>query len=310
MDIKPVIDQSEVLAHISRFFDHAVTDLAPLGTGQMALVYAFKAGEQEFVIRFVEQKMAHTLKKEAVVANLLQGSVVPLPPILHQGSYSDYHFAIAPRVTGLPLDELTTEQYAQILPEMIATLDAIHQVDISGTQGYGIFDETAVGQCPSWADYLLSVGQEEDEASFYGKWHFLFEESFLERPLFDQLYGEMQRLFVFLPEERYLIHGDYGWNNVLADGGRVTAVLDWANAKYGDFLLDVASLTASAKVDYVAAFQQFYQAHNRKIPHYFERIRCYQCYANLDGLRFFAKTGNLSGYQWIKQSIARNLGVE
>lgn len=309
MDIKPVIDQSEIVTLIRPLFDHPIADLAPLGTGQIALVYAFKAGKQEFVIRFVEQKMAHTLKKEVVVANLLQGSMVPLPPILHQGSYSHYHFAIAPRATGQPLDELTTEQYAQVLPEMITTLDAIHQVDVSGTQGYGVFDETAVGQFPSWPEYLLSVGEEE-EGGFYGKWHHLFEDSFLERPLFDQLYGEMQRLFVFLPEERYLIHGDYGWNNVLADGGKVTAVLDWANAQYGDFLLDVAYLTASTMADYVAAFQEYYQVNNQIVPHYLERIRCYQCYANLDGLRFFAKTGNLNGYQWVKRNIARNLGVK
>lgn len=307
MTIKPIIDETEVITLLSQFFNQPIDDLAPLGTGHMALVFSFRADDQAFVIRFVENKMAHTLKKEMVVAKLLQGSEVPLPPILHQGTLAEFHFAIAQRAAGLPLDELTAEQYEQVVPAVIAMLDAIHQVDVSGTQGYGMFDETAVAPFSSWPEYLLQVAEEE-EGGFYGKWHHLFEESFLERPLFEQLYAEMQRLFTYLPEERFLTHGDYGWNNVLAENGKVTAVLDWANAQYGDFLFDIAYLTASAKVDYVVAFQQYYRAHNRVVPHYWERIRCYQCYAALDGLRFFAKAGNLDGYQWVKRSIATKLG--
>ena len=305
MSTKPTIDQPEVINLPNQFFHQPIYDLAPLGTGQIALIFSFRVADKEYVIRFVEAKMAHTLKKEGAVAKLLAGSNVPLPPILHQGNLADFYFVIAPRAAGVPLDELTDEQYGDVLPAMMSMLDTIHQVDVSSKQGYGHFDETAVGAFSTWPDYLLTVGQQE-EAGFYGQWHHLFEDSFLERPLFEKLYAEMERLFVYLPEERFLLHGDYGWNNVLAEAGQVTAVLDWANAKYGDFLFDVAYLTASAKVDYVAAFQQYYQAQHRVVPHYLERIRCYQCFTSLDGLRFFAKTDNEDGYQWIKRSIVTN----
>ncbi|WP_420642626.1 phosphotransferase family protein [Candidatus Leptofilum sp.] len=307
MTAKPNIDKSQIQALVRSCFDEPIDDLAPLGTGQIALVYSFRAGDQEFVIRFVESKMAHTLKKEVAVANLLQGSEVLLPPILHQGPFEAFYFAIALRAAGQPLDELNTEQYKLVLPDLIKMLDTIHQADLGNTQGYGFFDETAVGQSASWPDFLLKVGQEEEDG-FYGHWHHLFEDSFLERPLFDQLYAEMQRLFSYLPTERWLVHGDYGYNNVLAEGEKVTAVLDWANAKFGDFLFDVAYLTTSATIDYVAAFQQFYRTHNREVPHFLERIRCYQCYISLDGLRFFAKTDSRDGYEWIKRGIAKNLG--
>lgn len=39
-----------------------------------------------------------------------------------------------------------------------------------------------------------------------------------------------------------MIHGDLLSRNVLAAGGRVTAVLDWGNALYGDNLYDAAWL--------------------------------------------------------------------
>jgi hygromycin-B 4-O-kinase len=308
MTVKPTIDKAEVIAFLDQFFDVPICELAPLGTGHIALVFSFQAGDEEFVIRFVENKMAHTLKKQAAVSKLLVGTDIPLPPILHQGAFGEFHFAIAPKAAGQPLDELAAEQYEQVLPEIIAVLDKIHQVDVSGTEGYGFFDETAVGALPRWQDFLLRVADEE-EGGFYGRWHHLFEDSFLERPLFDKLYAEMQQLFDYLPAERFLVHGDYGFNNVLAEGGRVTAVLDWANAKYGDFLFDVASLTASSKVDYVAHFQAYYEVQHRVVPHYLERIRCYQCYGSLDGLRFFAKTGNFDGYQWIKRGIVTQLGI-
>ncbi|WP_420630478.1 phosphotransferase family protein [Candidatus Leptofilum sp.] len=307
MTIKPDIPKSEISDLIGQFYNSPILDLAPLGTGHIALVYSFRVGNQELVMRLVENTMAHTLKKEAVIANLLQGSDVPLPPILHEGQYADYYFAIAPRAPGQTLDEITPEQYAETLPEIIKMLDLIHQVDVSSTRGYGFFEETAVGAFPSWPNYLLTVGKEEDEG-FFGQWHHLFEDSFLERPLFDQLYTEMQRLFPYLPTERYLIHGDYGFNNVLADRGRVTAVLDWANAKFGDFLFDVAYLTNSNRANYITEFEQFYHTQKRDVPHYFERIRCYQCFINLDGLRFFAQTGSRDGYEWTKGNIAKNLG--
>src|SRR5207249_1974221 len=44
------------------------------------------------------------------------------------------------------------------------------------------------------------------------------------------------------PEERQVVHGDYGYDNVLAEHGRVTGVLDWEALRYGDPLYDVAYL--------------------------------------------------------------------
>ncbi len=314
MSVKPSVDEREAQQFLGQFFDEPVREVAPLGTGHMARVYSFWAGKKEWVVRFVNGTMVDTLRKETAVAKLLSGTAVPLPLILHHGDYrysdlSNGYFAIAPRVAGRPLDELSPEEYAQALPDVIMMLDTIHQVDVSGTTGYGFFDETGDAPLSNWRDYLLSVA-EENEGDFYGQWHHLFEESFLERPLFDQLYSEMQRLFVYLPEERYLVHGDYGFNNVLAEGEQVTAVLDWANAKYGDFLIDVASLSASSKIDYVTQFKLYYEAHGRIVPNYLERIRCYQCRGSLDGMRFFAKTDNCDGYEWIKDLIARDLGFE
>ena len=48
------------------------------------------------------------------------------------------------------------------------------------------------------------------------------------------------KLIEYCPEEHKLVHGDFGSNNVLTDGQKITGVLDWDCALYGDPLFDVA----------------------------------------------------------------------
>ncbi|MEM7113538.1 MAG: aminoglycoside phosphotransferase family protein [Chloroflexota bacterium] len=311
-EVKPPITPLEVTTLLENYFEQPVKRVAPLGTGHIARVFSFQTGGQAYVIRFVTEATANTFKVELALSALLKkqdgtGMAVPLPPILHHGMFGEYHFAVAPMAAGQPLDELPPEAAEQILPKAIEALDAIHEVDVSGTQGYGWLDVTANNQLPgglfpSWPAFLLSVIN-ETEGDFYGFWHGLFETSFLERPLFDQLYNEMESLFPYLPKERYLVHGDYGFNNVLAQDGEITAVIDW-NAKYGDFLFDIARLNFIAPdVGYPDRFLRYYAAQNRHVPNFAERLRCYQCYTALDGMRFFAKMDQPDGYAWVKRRI-------
>ena len=50
----------------------------------------------------------------------------------------------------------------------------------------------------------------------------------------------MMRMLEVCPEERYLVHEEYVQNNLLAEEGKVTAVLDWADTMHGDFAYDLA----------------------------------------------------------------------
>jgi aminoglycoside phosphotransferase (APT) family kinase protein len=42
------------------------------------------------------------------------------------------------------------------------------------------------------------------------------------------------------PVPQRLIHGDYMWDNVLVDAGRVSGVIDWGGGAYGDPRYDLA----------------------------------------------------------------------
>ncbi len=304
MKIKPIISQAELLALLAEIFTAPVTAVQPINAGQIAKAFFFAAGGNEYVIRFTQPNMGMGLQKDQYAYKHFAAPRLPIPPVVRMDEYRGYPYAITRRMKGKPLEDFTGEAYAALIPSLVETLDAIHQTDVSGTTGYGSFDGQGAGLFASWPEFLLHVGNEEDDGGFYGKWHGLFETTFLDRGLFDEIYAEMKALLPFCPAERYLVHADYAFSNVLAAGERVTAVLDWANAYYGDFLFDVAWLIVGMEgVDFDGRFRRYYQSQRRTIPHYNERLRCCACYICLDAFRFYAKTGKESDYHWMKKRI-------
>jgi aminoglycoside phosphotransferase (APT) family kinase protein len=58
-----------------------------------------------------------------------------------------------------------------------------------------------------------------------------------------------QRLLAQLPPAPTLLHLDFHLHNVLTDGKRITAVLDWTNARPGDPRADLARTYAILRID-------------------------------------------------------------
>jgi hygromycin-B 4-O-kinase len=304
---KPQIAESDVLALLRERFAAPIEGLAVVSGGQIAQTYGFSAGGERYILRFT-QHMGANLDKEVFIQRLLAASPVPVAPILQVGRLGDLHYAISRRMPGAPLTALPPDAFEEVYPTLRQTLDDIHAVDVSAMSGFGIFGDDGVGFFPSWRASLASIREEEPEWDFYGKWHALFESTFLERDLWDGIYARMTELLAVCPEERYLVHGNYGFGNVLAADARITAVLDWLDAKYGDILFDVAWLDFwSAELNVRGRFATHYAERGIPMPHYPERILCYQCYIALDGLRFFAKRRHEASYRWVRDVILSRL---
>lgn len=296
--LKPAIGYEQVLTLLRTSFTGPITRLTPLRGGQLARVFSFTAEGRDYVIRVAAADAPQGFEKEALIARHVTEPRVPIPAIVRTGRTPDAQFAIAAFASGVPLDTLDPAASARVTPALIETLDAIHAADIRAWVGAGPFDATGAGQFPSWRAYLAGI-RDEEPTGFYGRWHRLFTESFLERELFDDVYARMLALLPRCPEDRFLVHGDFGFDNVLVDGEQITAVLDWANAMYGDFLFDVAWLHFfPSHEDYAARFRGHYAAAGRAVPDYEDRLRCYVCFIGLDSLRFFAKAGHRGHYDW------------
>jgi hygromycin-B 4-O-kinase len=299
--IKPIVTTDTVLPLLQEHFGSAVQDLAAIQGGDVAQAFSFRVapgpGAGEYIVRF-NAPMLISFEKEAYAYAHFASPEIPIPRVVLVGRLGELDYAITEKAPGRNLLQIPRDEYVALIPRLIEVLDAIHRVPVGDRPGYGVFNGSGVGRSPGWRAHLEAV-MEEPEGDFFEGWHALFETSFLERDLFERLYTQMQQLVEHCPEERYLVHGDYGYGNVLAEDGRVTAVLDWMGARYGDFLYDVAWLDFWSPVDgWRERFEQHYRRMGRDVPHYRERVLCYQCYMALEALKFYAKLGAKPSYDF------------
>ncbi len=97
-------------------------------------------------------------------------------------------------------------------------------------------------------------------------------------------------------EERHLLHCDLHSDNSLADGARITGIIDWGNASYGDPLYDVAWLGRVTPLGTRLVDRALLDAQYGAAPRYRERLACYEIALGLDDLRYFAKNGERERY--------------
>lgn len=308
-DLRPAVELDQVTVLLNQQFALPVSDLAPVEGGQVARTFSFRAGEQEYIIRFNKDNMlTSNFPKEAYVYQKLASTSIPLSPLVQVGRLGDLHFAISRRAPGKMLEQHSPQEVEQLLPRLIEILDTIHQVDVSDTQGYGVFDYHGNGMGSSWRNSLLRIAQEEDDNDYFGKWYHLFDDTFLERDLFKDIYRRMKSLLDYCPTERYLVHGNYSLRNVIAQDGTITAVLDWIDAQYGDFVYDIALFDYWCSWLGVSdSFLRYYRKQQREVPFYAERLLCYHCHHALGGFRFFAASGNEAAYQMTRAIILQKL---
>jgi hygromycin-B 4-O-kinase len=308
-DLRPIIEQEQVLALLRQHFTEPITHLVPVEGGQLARTFAFRTGEQDYILRFNSaDHLPISFAKEASLSQTIASPHIPIPRVTQVGRWRDLYFAISHRVPGQMVEKLPVQEVMQLVPALIATLYAIHQVDVSQRKNYGVFNEQGVGLSPDWRSSLLRVQEEEEEWDYFGKWHHMFEDTFLERDLFDDLFQRMVRLLDYCPAERYLVHGNYSLRNILTHEGKLTGVVDWLDAKYGDFVYDMAGLDFwIPELRMRERCQHYYQQRLGVIPFYEKRVLCYECYIAMSAMRFFAKKRDEQAYQWTRRRILQLL---
>lgn len=299
--------EQSIVQLVQQFLGAEMTALERAERGQISETWFFRAAGKAHVLRFAPPRLGVMLRKDRYVTEQLLQPGIPVATFNCVDRFEDRTFAITERVEGDMLDSLQGEDLDAIMPSVIRMLDTIHQTPVPDAQGYGGFNDVGVGRAKSWQEFLLAVGR-SDPGGFYGDWHHLFDDTFLERDIFDDLYRRMQTLFPYLPEERYLVHGDYGFDNMIVADGEIRAVLDWANASFGDFLWDVAWLgLCMPQRDIVSEIRAYYRDTDRSVDNIDERLRCYYCYIGLDTLRFYAARAQPEAYDWMKSRLASML---
>jgi hygromycin-B 4-O-kinase len=305
--VRAQLDVATVEAFLRQHLGMPVEAVQGLRGGEICTAFAYSLAGERYVVRFSASESGFVHDRLAWERFAPTG--IPIPQIYEIGRFGEQAFAISQYAPHHTIWHLPIARQEALAPALVEMLDRIHQLDIRVTVGYGDVDDSGVGRYPSWTAYLGAVAA-EDPDDFYGRWSRLFDESFLERPLCEQLHAQMIGHLPYCPWEPSLVHGDFGFDNVVVDGERITAVLDWANMKYGDFLFDVAWLNFwPSPVRYEDLFRRYYAERGRAVPHYEERLRCYTCHIGLVALRFFAHTGQRAPYSWARDRVRTLLGI-
>jgi hygromycin-B 4-O-kinase len=306
---RPEGDAARVRALLREQLGAEVAHLRPLAGGEFSRAFAFDHDGRGYVARVSAfPHAAEAFAKDEYAGRHFASPALPIPRVVARGQSGDEHFAISERVAGRRLAELSAEERQAILPAALDTLDAIGRADVGAARGYGGWDASGQGRSPSWRGFLADV-MENHADGFYKDWHALFRTSFLERPVYEALYRRMLDLLPYCPEERDLIHNDYHLDNVLTDGRRVTGVIDWGNACYGDRLYDAAWVGWVFRKDADLDAATPLQERHGTAPRFAERVACYQCRIGLDDLRFFARTGRREQYEWARDRLVAMVGA-
>jgi|SRR5579884_3026517 len=266
---KTALAQKEVEIFLQEQFSREIKNVRPMIEGEDSQAFAFEWDEAGYVIRI--NKTIEGFQKDAYAYCNFHSASVPIPKVIQIGNIDEYHaFCISERMPGITLQDLDSESMQRLLQPTTDIWLALQDIDLSHTTGAGNFDIDGHGRYTTWRHYLFSI---LDTASY--DWDLVAHS--IDQTRLKKLMTVFASLIEYCPEERHLVHGDFGSNNMLTDGHCITAVLDWDCAKYGDPLFDIATAYFwSPWLDCMATQAAYYEKHLSNMADYRERLLCYQ----------------------------------
>lgn len=270
--------------------------LTVLGAGEWSRAYAFTLDGAEAVVRFGAH--GDDFAKDQIMAGFASATL-PIPRVIELGQTPWGHFVVSERAHGVLLDDLDGDGVSAVLPSLLKALDAMKGIDLLGAEGHGLWRPDRTAPHGSWRDALLAVGTDTPGTRTHG-WRAALAGSPTGVGPFDIAYKELARLSERVPDWRQLIHGDLLYHNVLVDGSRLTAVVDWGNSLLGDHLYDAAWLQywwpwypAWSGIDIRAELEQHWSGQDGLPVDLDDRLRCYQIHIGLAAQAYNAFTGRL-----------------
>jgi hygromycin-B 4-O-kinase len=289
---KPSMPDAGARRFIADRYGDRASGLTLLGAGEWSRAYAFTLDGQAAVARF--GAYGDDFAKDQVMARFSTPGL-PIPAVTEVGRTAHGYFAVSARAFGMLLDELDEAGLRAVLPSLLRALDAIRDIDVADSAGYGIWAPDTAGPYPSWQAALLSIADDHDRIA---GWRRALQTSPAAAQAFAKAHATLQSMAAALPGARHIIHGDLLNRNVLVNGSGISAVIDWGNAAYGDWLYDAAWLLywwpwypAWQRIDIRAELDQHWKA-GRGLPADLElRLRCYQLHIGLNAMTYNAFTG-------------------
>jgi hygromycin-B 4-O-kinase len=252
-----------------------VGSLGRLNEGEEAQVWRFTSKGEDFVVRvsplgFDKDRFAH---------DRWHSTTLPIPEVVALGEVAGLPYCVSRRLPGTTVQDADRPTLRRITGAVDGVLHALAEADVDGTSGYGGFDADGRGAYTSWQEFLSSP----EDGDYPG----------VDPVALRELRAAVRDLRTGCPETRRLVHGDFGSNNLLTDGRRITGVLDWDMAAFGDPLYDVANILLWRDwLDCMRIQAEHVEAQPPDDPDAWHRLRCYQLHSGLTTLEWFATRDN------------------
>lgn len=297
-----MIESNDLLLTLRAGFRPDCSEIKPLGAGMFSKAYAFQSDGQEYALRI--SPCESDFLKDDFARRHYSTPEIPIPKVIAIGQWNEaLYYCITERCAGWTLNDLQDNRLDDALrvsTVLFDTLDFIHRTDVSHYTGWGLTDTGGHGLFPDWRTYMRSLHNQKFDFDLQA----LISESFIEENLFANLYKEMESLLIYCPDERWLVHGDFGFDNVVSDGERITGVLDWAECGLGDFVSDIAYLQFwSDDLPYDVLWREYASERGLMIPHLEPRMRCYTISIALSSMLIAAHFNNREEYEMIKTCL-------
>lgn len=268
-------------------FDGDVRDVAGIAHGEWSSTFSFDLNGEPRIIRFGVHRDDYERDQYAASLNRTD---LPVPRVFEIGSGLGRHFAISERAFGAYLDDIDGPQFLAVLPGLFRAMDSMRAVAMPGP-GFGEIDGRGCATALDWRSHLLAVAEPSERLpGWQERLRELPEANALFNEAFARLDGTASNAV-----EPHLVHADLLNFNVLVDGNRPSAFLDWGCAMAGDFLYDVAWLVycqfwypAWDKIDIVAAAKEHFAATRLDVSDFERRLQACLLHIGLGNIRYTA----------------------
>ncbi len=237
----------EVAAFLAQHSDATPSDLEPLTGGAWSSAWAYRAGEEELVIRFGPERSWYETDRMAMA---FSGPELPVPQVREVGTTpTGQAYAISVRHHGQFLEDTPVELEDAVAPTLTRLLVALQRVP--APPGTPVMWHPAGTPVPSWREFVLAKLVDDPGNRAHG-WSAALAADPKLAALSTAVCDRVRTLIEACPERRDLIHGDLLHGNVLVspDRRRVHAVISWKCSVRGDFLYDAAWCSVWAPVFY------------------------------------------------------------
>jgi|KBSMisStandDraft_5_1062788.scaffolds.fasta_scaffold00750_15 hygromycin-B 4-O-kinase len=267
-----------------------------LGSGMFSRAYLLNFGGEKLVLRIGSNYTPFL--KDDWAANVLKGTDIPVAEVFAKGPIGEYFFCFTAFKEGTRFDKLETPEIKSLLPSLFELHQKIAAIELPSNRNFGFLDPSGHGIYDSWKDALTNFGDWPTQilsrkGEQFLDWDRIFNETILDEKLARESMARINALLQYCPERRGLIHGDFGFDNMLVGHGRISAVLDWAESRCGDPLYDIASMQChGSNVNYREAYKEWLVNKNLLPSNFDERMDCYMvhilfCSCWLDAQRGF-----------------------